>query len=141
MDSISTACSVIHTVTKRLINDPANPTRFSENHKLARSMTNTVWFSSACPCNCSSRLWGPKRNNLLYTVIRERIKSRKMSSLLFLTQVLKCNLKLGSSTFVAKQRPLRLGLNPWLSQLLLNLDYSCYKTCDRICLKTFFFFF
>ena len=43
-DSISTVCLVIHTVAKRLINDPANPTRFSENHKLARSsvITNSI---------------------------------------------------------------------------------------------------
>lgn len=89
----------------RLLSDLANPIRFSENHKLARSITNTGMAQFHMPLQLLKRTLGPKINNSLYTVIR---KSRKMSPFLFSARVLKYNLNLGCSTFVAKKRQLRL---------------------------------
>lgn len=104
MDSISAVRSLTDATAVRLMNDPANPTRFSEICKLARSITNTGMVQFHIPLQSLKRTLGPKINNSLYTVIG---KSRRMSPFLFSAQVLKCNLNGGSGTFVAKRRQLR----------------------------------
>lgn len=119
MDSVSAVCSVKATTAIRLINDPVNPSRFSENHKLAISITSTGMVQFHSLCKLLRRTLGPKIRNSLCVVIR---KSRKTSPFLFSAQVLKYNLNLGSRTWVAKQRQLRLVKSYlWTSQLLLKL--------------------
>lgn len=109
MDSISAARVAVDTTAIRLMNDPANPTRYSENHKVARSITNTSMVQFHVPLQLLKRTPGPKINNSGCVVMRKRINIRKISPSLFSAQVLKWNLNLGCSAFVAKHRQLRLG--------------------------------
>lgn len=115
MDSVSAVHSVIGAMAVRLINDPANPIRVSENHKLARSITNTGMVQFHMALQLLKRTLGPKINNSLSIVIR---KNRKMSPFLFAAQVLQYNLNLGSRTFVAKQGQLRLNVSSEFTVLL-----------------------